>query len=54
MPAPTTSSYAFHPGGVNVLFGDGSVRVIKSTISLRTMLLLAARGDGQVADSSQY
>jgi len=38
--------YAFHTNVANVCFGDGSVRTIKSSISFRTMLLLAARADG--------
>jgi prepilin-type processing-associated H-X9-DG protein len=40
--------YAFHPGVANVCFGDGSVRTIKSTISFRALLVMAARSDGQV------
>jgi hypothetical protein len=32
--------------------GDGSVRTIKASISLRALLLLAARGDGQVQNST--
>jgi prepilin-type N-terminal cleavage/methylation domain-containing protein/prepilin-type processing-associated H-X9-DG protein len=41
--------YAWHSGVANVCFGDGSVRTIKASISLQTLLLIAARGDGQVA-----
>jgi prepilin-type N-terminal cleavage/methylation domain-containing protein/prepilin-type processing-associated H-X9-DG protein len=40
--------YAWHPGVANVLLGDGSVRTLKSSISFRTLLLMAARSDGQV------
>jgi prepilin-type N-terminal cleavage/methylation domain-containing protein/prepilin-type processing-associated H-X9-DG protein len=42
--------YAFHSGVANVCFGDGSVRTIKSTVAFRTLILLAARGDGQVVN----
>ena len=42
--------YAFHPGVANVAMGDGSVRMLKSTISFRMLELLAARGDGQPID----
>jgi prepilin-type N-terminal cleavage/methylation domain-containing protein/prepilin-type processing-associated H-X9-DG protein len=40
--------YAFHSGVANVCMGDGSVRNLKSSISLKALQLLAARGDGQV------
>jgi len=40
--------YSWHPGVANVCMGDGSVRTLKSTMALRTLMLLAARGDGQV------
>jgi prepilin-type N-terminal cleavage/methylation domain-containing protein/prepilin-type processing-associated H-X9-DG protein len=40
--------YSFHSGVANVGMGDGSVRSLKANISLRTLMLLAARGDGQV------
>ena len=43
--------YAFHTGLCNVAFGDGSVRSIRTSISLGTLYLLAARGDGQPAPS---
>ena len=43
--------YAFHTGLCNVAFGDGSVRSIRTSISLGTLFLLAARADGQVAPS---
>jgi prepilin-type N-terminal cleavage/methylation domain-containing protein/prepilin-type processing-associated H-X9-DG protein len=38
--------YSFHPGVCNVVFGDGSVRTLKQTVSLSVLLRLAARGDG--------
>ena len=43
--------YAFHSGVANVCLGDGSVRTIKSTISLRNLILMAARQDGAVANA---
>ncbi len=43
--------YAFHTGLCNVAFGDGSVRSVRTSISLGTLFLLAARGDGQPAPS---
>ncbi|MCC9607107.1 DUF1559 domain-containing protein [Blastopirellula sp. JC732] len=37
-----------HPGGVNALLGDGSVRFIAETTALDTLARLATRDDGQV------
>jgi prepilin-type N-terminal cleavage/methylation domain-containing protein/prepilin-type processing-associated H-X9-DG protein len=38
--------YAFHTGLCNVTMGDGSVRTIRSAISMSVLSRLAARGDG--------
>ena len=43
-----------HPGGVNVLFGDGSVRFVKSSISLATWRALGTRNGGEVVSSDSY
>ena len=43
-----------HPGGANFLFGDGSVRFMKSSISSRVFHLLGNRADGEPIDSDQY
>jgi prepilin-type processing-associated H-X9-DG protein len=42
-----------HPGGVNVLFGDGSVRFIKNSVDYRTWYFIGSRNGGEVisADS---
>jgi prepilin-type processing-associated H-X9-DG protein len=38
-----------HPGGCNVGFGDGSVRFLRETIDLNTVLKpLASRSGGEV------
>ncbi len=42
--------YAFHPAACNVVFGDGSVRPLKATISLAALQKLAARADGYAND----
>ncbi len=38
--------YSFHTGVCNVVLGDGSVRTLRDSLSLATMLRLAARSDG--------
>ncbi len=37
-----------HPGGVNVLFGDGDVRFVRDSISLQTWQALGTRNGGEV------
>ena len=37
-----------HTGGINVVLGDGSVRFLRSSITLDTLARLATRDDGQV------
>ncbi|WP_165253467.1 DUF1559 domain-containing protein [Paludisphaera soli] len=43
-----------HPGGVNTLLGDGSVRFIKSSIALTTWRGLGTRNGGEVLSSDAY
>ena len=38
---------AAHPSGVNALFGDGSVRFVRSTIDARTWFWMISRNDAQ-------
>jgi prepilin-type N-terminal cleavage/methylation domain-containing protein/prepilin-type processing-associated H-X9-DG protein len=45
---------SLHPGGVNVLFLDGSVRFIKSTIDLPTWNALGTRAGGEVISSDSF
>ncbi len=40
---------SLHPGGVNALLGDGSVRFLSETIDHQTYQYLGARADGQIA-----
>jgi prepilin-type N-terminal cleavage/methylation domain-containing protein/prepilin-type processing-associated H-X9-DG protein len=60
--APTGCRYSaaakgfvsFHPGGSNMLFGDGSVRFLKNSISLVTYCALGSRAGGEVVSSDSY
>jgi prepilin-type N-terminal cleavage/methylation domain-containing protein/prepilin-type processing-associated H-X9-DG protein len=38
--------YAFHTGVANVVMGDGSVKTVRSTLSMSALFRLAARSDG--------
>ena len=43
-----------HPGGVNMVFGDGSVRFVKNSISPTTWLALGSIAAGEVLSSDSY
>jgi prepilin-type N-terminal cleavage/methylation domain-containing protein/prepilin-type processing-associated H-X9-DG protein len=43
-----------HPGGVNVLFADGSVRFVKDTIDRKTWWSLGTREGGEVVSADAY
>jgi prepilin-type processing-associated H-X9-DG protein len=43
-----------HPGGVNLGFGDGSVRFIKSSISLVAYCGLGSRNGAEVVSADSY
>jgi prepilin-type N-terminal cleavage/methylation domain-containing protein/prepilin-type processing-associated H-X9-DG protein len=43
-----------HPGGVNFVFGDGSVRFIKNSINPTPWQALATRAGGEVISSDSY
>ena len=47
-------SRSMHPSGVNVGFGDGSVRFIKNSISNAIWIDILAKADGAVLSSDQY
>ncbi len=46
--------YSFHSGGVNCLFGDGSVRFIKSTVNVIVLRGLVTLNGNEVISSDQY
>ena len=45
---------SYHPGGVNALFGDGSVRFIKNSVNWQTWRCLGTIAGGEVLSADQY
>ncbi len=45
---------SLHPGGINVLMADGSVRFVKDAISQATWWALGTRANGEVLSSDAY
>ncbi len=43
-----------HPGGVNVLMGDGSARFVKSTVNVGTWRAVGTRAGGEAISSDSY
>jgi prepilin-type N-terminal cleavage/methylation domain-containing protein/prepilin-type processing-associated H-X9-DG protein len=43
----TGQIYGFHTGGVNALFGDGSVRFVRQSLTIRTLAALVTRDAGE-------
>ena len=50
----SVSASSNHPGGVNVLFMDGSVRFIKSTVSYWAWYAIATPNYGEVFSSDSF
>ena len=50
----TDEMYALHPGGGNVLLGDGSVKFIKQEINLLVWQALCSRQGGEVISAESY
>ena len=45
---------SYHPGGVDMLFGDGSVKFIKNSINLQNWRALGTRNGGEVISADGY
>jgi prepilin-type N-terminal cleavage/methylation domain-containing protein/prepilin-type processing-associated H-X9-DG protein len=43
-----------HPGGVNILMGDGSVKFVKDSINQNTWWAIGTRGDGEVVSADSF
>ncbi|WP_337177290.1 DUF1559 domain-containing protein [Paludisphaera sp.] len=48
------SASSRHSGGVNVLFGDGSVKFVKDSVSPQTWWAIATRNGGEVVSSDSF
>ena len=48
------TSRSYHSGGVNSLFGDGSVKFIKNSVNWQTWRSLGTVGGGEVISSDSY
>jgi prepilin-type N-terminal cleavage/methylation domain-containing protein/prepilin-type processing-associated H-X9-DG protein len=45
---------SYHPGGANILMGDGSVKFLKDSVSMPTLWALGTRAQGEVVSSDSY
>jgi prepilin-type processing-associated H-X9-DG protein len=45
---------SFHPGGINVLLADGSVKFIKNTVNMNVWFALGTKSNGEVISADQY
>jgi prepilin-type N-terminal cleavage/methylation domain-containing protein/prepilin-type processing-associated H-X9-DG protein len=52
--APFSNANSYHPGGVNTLMADGSVKFIKDSINQNTWWSLGTKGDGEVISADSY
>ncbi len=50
----SVTSRSYHPGGVNALFADGSVKFIKNSINWQTWRAVGTVGGGEVISSDAY
>jgi prepilin-type processing-associated H-X9-DG protein len=49
-----SNSDSWHPGGVNVTMGDGSVKFIKDSVNRTTWWALGTRNGGEVISADQF
>jgi prepilin-type N-terminal cleavage/methylation domain-containing protein/prepilin-type processing-associated H-X9-DG protein len=52
--ATFSNAQSNHPGGVNVLFSDGSVRFVKDSINMYTWMALGTKADGETISANSY
>jgi prepilin-type processing-associated H-X9-DG protein len=47
-------AYSFHPGGVNMVFVDGSVKFVAETIQITTFAALITRSGSEILSAADY
>jgi prepilin-type N-terminal cleavage/methylation domain-containing protein/prepilin-type processing-associated H-X9-DG protein len=52
--ASYSNAQSSHPGGVNVLFADGSVKFVKDSVDQRTWFALGTKAGGEVISGDVY
>jgi len=52
--AAFSNAQSNHPGGVNVMFADGSVKFIKDSISQQAWFAIGTKANGEVISSDSY
>jgi prepilin-type N-terminal cleavage/methylation domain-containing protein/prepilin-type processing-associated H-X9-DG protein len=50
----SVTSRSYHPGGVNALFGDGSVKFLKDSMSWQTWRAVGTAAGGEVVSADAY
>jgi prepilin-type processing-associated H-X9-DG protein len=46
--------YSFHPGGANVLMGDGSVQFLREGTDVNVLIMLVTRAQGEVIPPNAF
>jgi prepilin-type processing-associated H-X9-DG protein len=49
-----SNAQSSHPGGVNVLFTDGSVRFVKDTVQQKVWYALGTKANNDIVSADQY
>jgi prepilin-type processing-associated H-X9-DG protein len=52
--AHVTNATSNHPGGCNVLMGDGSVRFVKSSVNMMIWWGVGTKSSGEVISADSY
>jgi prepilin-type processing-associated H-X9-DG protein len=53
-PETLIGASSLHPGGVNCLFMDGSVRFVKNSVNYATWLAIASKDQSEVVSSDAF